>query len=86
MADVKRQMDTGDIPFTNPMNLTCKPVQTAAGAATKYAVVIAKDGNATMPNGYTATVFQSTEQYNIKSDDSSIDFNIPAGGLGIYSK
>ncbi len=89
MKELKQQSVTGDIPLTNPMNLTCKPVQTGAdgAAATKYAVVIDKDGAAQPPNAsWTNTVFVSTETYEIKSDDGTINFQIPAGGLGIYSK
>ena len=84
-----KQAATGEVPGTNPMNLTCQPVNTGGdgAAAIKYAVVINKDGNAQPPKGATwSPVFKSKETYRIASDDGSFSFDIPAGGLGIYEK
>lgn len=88
MADIKQQRSVvGGIPGTNPMNLTCQPVQTSeADAKTKYTIVMNGDGPAAPPNNTWQTVFVSTDAYEVKSQDGTIDFTIAAGGLGIYSK
>ena len=87
MADVK-QAGTGKTPATNPMNLTCQPVKITrdGAAATKYAVVINKDGNAQPPNTTWTKLFVSTETYHLTNDDGTFAFDIPSGGLGIYEK
>lgn len=88
MADVK-QAGTGKTPATNPMNLTCQTVNTTGNgaAATEFAVVIDKDGNAQPPKDGTWTeVFKSSGKYHIKDDKGKVDFDIPPRGLGIYKK
>ena len=87
--ELVKQAATGEIPATNPMNLTCQPVQTIGdgAAATKYAVVINKDGDAQPPKGATWNpLFKSKETYRISNDDGTFSFDIPAGGLGIFEK
>lgn len=99
--DVKQQtaVTKAGIPDSNPMNLTCKPASGGASeeltaqtrdtgdAASKYAVIMNATGPAQPPNSsWTTTVFTSTVDYTIESQDGTINFTIPAGGLGIYSK
>lgn len=94
--DIKQQTTTArGGPDTNPMNLTCKPASGTVpeeitaeidDGTEKYALVMNGTGSASAPNQTWSTVFVSTEDYTIKSADGTIDFTIPAGGLGIYSK
>lgn len=95
MADIRQRQTSRDGVESNPMNLTCKPVnsphveaatKSAAGAATKYALIMNGTGAAAPPNNTWSPVYVSTEPYELKNSDGTIAFTIPAGGLGIYSK
>jgi hypothetical protein len=82
-------------PNTNPMNLTCAPVQTDGSPATgtvQYCVVIVANGDAQPPDG-TWTPLPGFDPGNVTYVVHGTDFHGNSGhvdisgvGIGVYTK